>query len=208
MTDYTPQSWAQALLAKLGLPTTSSNVTAITAWEAAEGGHWNDPDKYNPLNTTQSAPGAVATNSAGVKSYTSWDEGLTATVQTLTNGMYAGILSALKGGSSAQSVVSAVVSSPWGTKNISLSGANYNPSTVPDSGTATDASVASDAVSGIGSWMQSQAVRFTVIGGGIILVVLGALRGTHAVARVNAKGYQAAAMIPEGAALESAGIGG
>ena len=47
------------------LPVTADNVAAITAWEMAEGGHWYNTAYYNPLNTTQSMPGATVFNSVG-----------------------------------------------------------------------------------------------------------------------------------------------
>lgn len=118
----TREEWARALLGRLGYSASRSNVTAILAWMRAEGGNWNNSAHYNPLNTTQSMSGATSMNSVGVKSYTSWDQGLAATVITLRNGYYGHILSALSSGGSANQVVSAVVSSPWGTKHISLSG--------------------------------------------------------------------------------------
>jgi len=49
---YSPASWAQALLGYLGLPRTSQNLTAIMAWELAEGGNWFNSARYNPLDTT------------------------------------------------------------------------------------------------------------------------------------------------------------
>ena len=43
----------------------------------AEGGHWHNQARYNPLNTTQSEPGAGNTGSQGnIKVYKSWDQGL------------------------------------------------------------------------------------------------------------------------------------
>jgi hypothetical protein len=54
-------------------------------------------------------------NSVGVKSYLSWDQGLDATVKTLMNGKYGGILAALQQGNNASGVLSAVNASPWGT---------------------------------------------------------------------------------------------
>jgi peptidoglycan hydrolase CwlO-like protein len=113
--DYTPQSWASALLNRCGLPTTTDNVEAIVAWEMAEGGNWSNTALYNPLNTTMPEPGATSINSVGVKAYTSWDEGFDATIATLFNGSYSGIISALKVGNNAQAVADAVGASPWGT---------------------------------------------------------------------------------------------
>jgi peptidoglycan hydrolase CwlO-like protein len=112
---YTPLSWAQALLGYLGLPVTAQNLTAITAWELAEGGNWFNSARYNPLDTTMDEPGASAMNSVGVKAYTSWAEGFTATVATLDNGLYGPILAALRKGDDALAVAAAVAASPWGT---------------------------------------------------------------------------------------------
>lgn len=112
---YSPSGWAQALLGDLGMPRSAQNVTAITAWEMAEGGNWFNSARYNPLDTTMPEPGSTAMNSAGVQAYTSWGQGLAATVATLTNGQYGGILAALRAGTSALAVSAAVSESPWGT---------------------------------------------------------------------------------------------
>lgn len=179
MTDYSPMTWAQALLTRMGLPTTTSNVAAVTAWETAEGGHWHNSDRYNPLNTTQPEPGAVSTNSAGVKAYTSWDQGLTATVQTLSNGMYAGILTALARGSSADDVVSAVVKSPWGTKSISLGGSTPTGGGTGSTGsTGTAEQVGIPGVSSLQTYLTKISLTVAFVGGGALLVVLGLMRGT------------------------------
>jgi hypothetical protein len=175
--DYTPTTWARALLTRLGVPVSDSNVQAVTAWETAEGGHWSNPDRYNPLNTTQSEPGAVATNSAGVKAYTSWDQGLTATVQTLTNGMYAGILGALGQGKSADDVVSAVVKSPWGTKTISVNGVPADPGT--GTGTTGTANATQTGLLGsVPTYLTKVALTVAFVAGGAVLVTLGLVKGT------------------------------
>ena len=111
----TQVTWAQAFLKSLGVPMTADNVAAIVAWEMAEGGHWYNTAYYNPLNTTQSMPGATVFNSVGVKAYTSWVQGLKASVITIHNGLYGGILDALRRGNDAQAVAGAVAASPWGT---------------------------------------------------------------------------------------------
>ncbi len=111
----TQVTWAQAFLKSLGVPLTADNVAAIVAWEMAEGGHWYNTAYYNPLNTTQSMPGATVFNSVGVKAYTSWLQGLKASVITIRNGYYGGILDALRRGNDAQAVADAVAASPWGT---------------------------------------------------------------------------------------------
>lgn len=113
--SYTPIQWAQSLLQQLGMPLTNDNITALVAWELAEGGHWNNTAHYNPLNTTQPEPGATSMNSVGVKAYKSWAQGFEATITTLHNGRYGAILEALRRGDSATAVSQAVAGSPWGT---------------------------------------------------------------------------------------------
>ena len=116
------QKWAKDVLKQVGVPVTSENLDAMTTWMRFEGGGGGEATgigknsaNYNPLNTTQGAPGATAMNSVGVKSYLSREQGIEATVQTLENGMYGGILDALKQGNDASAVLAAVSKSPWGT---------------------------------------------------------------------------------------------
>ncbi len=116
----TQVTWAKALLKDLGMPLTADNVAAIVAWEMAEGGHWYNDARYNPLNTTQNMPGATVFNSVGVKAYTSWAQGMRATVITMHNGFYGGILAALRDGDDAEAVAAAVASSPWGTNSFEV----------------------------------------------------------------------------------------
>jgi hypothetical protein len=197
MSDYTPTSWAAALLAKLGVPVTSANVSAITAWETAEGGNWHNSDRYNPLNTTQPAAGAIATNSAGVKAYTSWDQGLQATVATLRNGHYGGILSALARGTSADDVVSAVLASPWGTKAISLGGSSAASAAPAD---ATQA-LSVPGLNSVAGAVTKVAFTVAFVGGGLLLVVLGLARGTTAGRRVSDAAGQRVKAATEAAAV-------
>jgi hypothetical protein len=112
---YTPHTWAVALLTATHLPVTACNVSAVTDWENAEGGNWGNSAAANPLNTTLPEPGSHAINSAGVQAYPSWPVGFTATVATLSNGDYPGILGALRAGDNAGAVAAAVGASPWGT---------------------------------------------------------------------------------------------
>ena len=110
-----PQDFAVVLLRALGDPVTPQNTQAIVAWCQREGGGWGNVARFNPLNTSMKMPGSHAINGDGVQSYTSWNEGLTATVATLHGGSYRGILAALRAGSSVGAVESAVAASPWGT---------------------------------------------------------------------------------------------
>lgn len=126
--SYTPQSWAAAFLSVIGAPQTSCNEAAIGSWESAESGgdlgtgQPDDPDvTHNPLNTARGEPGSHAINSDGVQAYPSWQEGLQGNGAAITNGLYGGVLSALRAGNSAQGVADAVASSPWGTTAFSAS---------------------------------------------------------------------------------------
>jgi hypothetical protein len=117
--SVTPATWALALLTSLGDQGTAENMRAVTAWERAEGGHWSNAAAHNPLNTTQPEPGSWPINGVGVQAFPSWNEGLAATVATLDNGRYGGVLSALRAGQCAACVAAAVGASPWGTGTFS-----------------------------------------------------------------------------------------
>jgi hypothetical protein len=104
--------WARDFLTKLGMPITSENVKAVSAWEQAEG----TKASFNPLATTQSGfSGETRFNSVGVKNYATYQDGIDANVHALTNGRYANILSALQAGNDATAVAQAIKDSPWGT---------------------------------------------------------------------------------------------
>src|SRR5262249_45277831 len=116
---YTPVTWARAFLRASGAPRSACNIGAVLAWEGAEGGHWGNPARYNPLNTARDLRGSSlmpGPNPAGVRAYRSWDQGLRATVATLHNGHYGAVLAALRAGNDAQAVADAVAASPWGTR--------------------------------------------------------------------------------------------
>src|SRR5215831_13538811 len=103
--------WRERILAGVGVKPTQQNLEFFDAWARAEGGSAAN----NPFNTTQQAPGATSYNSVGVRNYTSPQEGIDATVNTLTNGRYGNIIGALRKGDSAMSAAQALANSPWGT---------------------------------------------------------------------------------------------
>ena len=75
---------------------------------------------FNPLNTTLDMPGAGIFNSVGVKTYGSLDQGVQATLNTLTGAQadargYTKILSDLKASAPLNQVVADINSSSWGT---------------------------------------------------------------------------------------------
>ncbi len=112
-----PGEWALALLQLGNWPLTGSNLRALIAWEAAEGGSFTPQgSKFNPLNTTMPAAGATIFNSVGVKNFPDWATGLDATLRTLAMPFYTEIRAALTAGKDPVAVLAAVDASPWGTK--------------------------------------------------------------------------------------------
>ena len=132
----TPADWASALLGAEGIQDSSTDVNNLVRWWQAEGGAGpqfgvpNNDDNYNPLNTTLPEPGAVSTNSAGVKSYTSWQQGLNATVDTLASPDYGypAILADLEDNAIYSKFAQDVTASSWGTH---LAGTTADPSATP-----------------------------------------------------------------------------
>jgi len=118
-------NWQTQLLGRMGLPATPNNLKFLTAWQAHEGGS----AAFNPLNTTQSMPGASAYNSVGVRNFTSPEQGLAATVRTLRNGYYPGILAALKSGNPTWNPLLGKNLSTWGTGSSWMGG--YRGTDVP-----------------------------------------------------------------------------
>ena len=115
----TPILFAEQLLQMMGWPQTKSNIDAMVAWEAAEGGAWDNSARYNPLNTTQPEPGATSagTSQSSIRAYNSWAQGLQATAATLRQNQtgYAGIRQAFASGNAASTLPAALNASAWGT---------------------------------------------------------------------------------------------
>lgn len=91
---YGPTLFADSVLRGIGAPVTQTNRSLIYAWMRGEGTRAAN----NPLATTQDAPGATDFNSIGVKNYPTFQEGVQATVRTLLNGRYNGIVNDLRVG--------------------------------------------------------------------------------------------------------------
>lgn len=157
----TPGSFADRVLQGLGDQPTSQDVQALEEWETGEGGagpQWGDPANtadYNPLDTTLAEPGSStvvggAAEAAGVQSYTSWQQGVAATVSTLEEDQpgYAEIRQALAEGTSSQAVEQAVLGSKWGTTSFgtpssSTTTGTLAPSSLPTIGSKSGTSAAS-----------------------------------------------------------------
>ena len=119
--------WSTAFLTQLSQSlgtnvNTPANLEAIGRWAQREGGWVKNDAAYNPLNTTQRMEGSWAMNDLGngmgVQGYTSFQDGIDATVKTLLSRdgkRYKNIIEALKKGDNALRVLDAVGNSPWGT---------------------------------------------------------------------------------------------
>lgn len=107
------------MLMALGDPLTPANIDAIVTWEYAEGGNWSNDENYNPMNTTLVYAGSTRGDpEEPFQAYTSWGNGLTATVYTLTTGSYVTdeyvpLLKALRQGTSTATILADVRASCW-----------------------------------------------------------------------------------------------
>lgn len=126
--DVSATDWARMLAKRLGnKKPNEETIDAIRTWMRFEGGHWGNSADYNPLNTTLTKPGSKSMNSVGVKAYKTWDQGLDATVETLTGSKskargYADIIAAIKKGDR-EAILTAVNNSAWRTGKTGGAGA-------------------------------------------------------------------------------------
>lgn len=118
----TREQYARAFLARINAPRLRRNLWALVAWMQAEGGN----ARFNPLNTTLKMPGSTDYNSVGVQNYVTLDQGLEATVRTLTYGAehnlfgYRPIRRRLRLCRFAAYTLTAVENSAWGTGGLAL----------------------------------------------------------------------------------------
>lgn len=112
--DYTVE-FLKDVLKGLGVSSPNeSQIRFMKAWRQHEGAKAT----YNPFNTTQSAPGATNYNSVKVKNFINRSQGLKATLQTLNNGRYGAIITAIKNiktDDDINNAMQAVNDSPWGS---------------------------------------------------------------------------------------------
>jgi hypothetical protein len=112
--DYTVE-FLKDVLKGLGISSPNeSQVKFMKAWRQHEGAKAT----YNPFNTTQKAAGATNFNSVGVKNFINRAQGLKATLDTLNNGRYGGIITAIKNiknDDDINNAMQAVNDSPWGS---------------------------------------------------------------------------------------------
>lgn len=95
------EAYYSQVLAGAGLPDTPTNRAFLAAWATQEGGAGGSRALYNPLNTTWKKPGATAfnyNNGNPVKNYSTYEDGVSATVSTLNLKYYAPIRQAMSSG--------------------------------------------------------------------------------------------------------------
>jgi hypothetical protein len=118
----TREQYAVRFLHQVGAKATRRNLLALVAWMQAEGGSAS----WNPLNTTQEAPGATVYNYAGVKNYPSAQVGIQAASETLNYGArnrvrgYGRIRHRLRKNKGAMGTLLAVERSDWGTGGLAV----------------------------------------------------------------------------------------
>jgi len=124
MARMTRRQWAERFLRMIEAPVTKRNLAAILSIIRAEG----DSARCNPLNTTWPLPDSwvLPGNTAGVREYPSFHDGLEATCRTLNYGAdhklygYAPIRHRLRHNMGAIGTLRAWEQSAWGTGGLAL----------------------------------------------------------------------------------------
>ena len=114
ITGVTDTNVYEKILEGIGAPITDENMKFMIAWRQAEG----SGGKYNPFNTTQNMTGAISINSHGVKSYTSINDGVVATIKTLKNGRYNCIVNGLVNDIGSENIARCESLKTWGTGDL------------------------------------------------------------------------------------------
>ena len=93
----TRAAWAVDVLGRLGNAAPSAATVAfLVQWSRAEDASDGAFARHNPLNTTQTSGAVVSTiNDDGVRGYASYEDGMAATLQTLSYGYYTEIVAGL-----------------------------------------------------------------------------------------------------------------
>lgn len=113
------RDWAHAFLAEGQHPTTDQNALAVLTWIRSEfGGRAPIPADWNCLATTYDLDPNTDYNTAGVKNFESFAEGVRACALTLALNEpgYQRIRDTLGNGDTPEAVVEAVHASAWGSK--------------------------------------------------------------------------------------------
>jgi len=112
--------WRERILLGVGARPTTENLRFFDAWAHSEGGSAEN----NPFNTTQVSGQKRNYNDLGsgigVQRYLTPQQGIDATINTLTNGRYGNIIGALRAGDDAMKAAAALRDSPWGTGALTM----------------------------------------------------------------------------------------
>lgn len=113
-------AWALDFLGALGNTQPSAEIVAfVVEWTHAEDGSDGAYARHNPLNTTMPSGAETHTiNGDGVRGYATYQDGIAATVATVTNGLYPELLAGLQT-NDYQRAFNGLISSPW-------AGSRYN----------------------------------------------------------------------------------
>jgi hypothetical protein len=153
--------WITDFLNALQAPVTPQNVAFMNAWIAKESGHYPISYGWNPLNTTQSAPGSYGGGAQGnIQFFPDYQSGLNANVQTIKNGYYPDLLAVLRSGNP-------TIGAPyhglsiWGSGSLAgLQGAKPTssgsaPTSSTSSGSPTSSTSSGSSTSSSGAWSQN-----------------------------------------------------
>lgn len=112
--SHTDAQWADDFLTAINAPVNQPNgaASALIAWEHLESG--GGGGQYNPWNSTLAWPGASNVNSAGVKNYASYSDGIAASAQTFSSGVWANLANLLRSGNASFAQIANEVNSVGG----------------------------------------------------------------------------------------------
>jgi len=158
---FTREDFAAAVIKGLGGTPTPESISNMLMWEGKEGGNWGNTAKFNPLNTSYQEAGSTNFNTgkpgSGVQAYSSWKEGIDATIKTLTGKNaaargYTSIVNSLTGGGTSNAnFLKLMQASSWdaghygGSGGSSSSSSGSSGSSGSSSSSTTSTKVALDA---------------------------------------------------------------
>lgn len=166
---FTQTDFAKAVIKGLGGTPTAQSIANLVMWEGKEGGNWMNTAHFNPLNTSYQMPGSTYFNTgkagSGVQSYLSWQQGIDATIGTLTGkdadsrGYTNIVKSLIGGGASTSDFFKLLQASAWDAGHYGGSGGTSSSFKASTSGMSSAAlRAASEAALGKTSALAQQAI--------------------------------------------------
>jgi hypothetical protein len=118
LSGLTEENFYTKFLENIGAPVTDENLKFVYGWRQAEG----KSGEFNPFNTTQPWPNSTRFsnmgNGIGVRNYATIEDGMAATVKTITNGYYDCILNGLRNNIGAIETSKCPSLKTWGTGTL------------------------------------------------------------------------------------------